>query len=476
MLFQSKNLNMITPVILSGGSGTRLWPLSRKFYPKQFINLVNDTTLFQDTIMRLPKNSTEPLIICNEEHRFIVAEQLRQIDSSNKGIILEPTGKNTAPAIALAAMSLISDNQDPVLLVLSADHLIDDKDKFHHSIKIATKIAEEGKMVAIGVEPNNPEVGYGYIEVDNSKKNEYYSIVSFTEKPNLVNAKKYLDSGRYLWNSGIFIFKASVYLKELAIYEPKIYATCKKSLIQAPKDLDFIRLDNNEFYKCPDKSIDYAVMEKTNIGVVVPFNGNWSDIGSWESLWSSKPKDSNNNVTQGDVVMNKVTNSYIHSSNRLVTVNNLSDLVVIDTQDALLVSSIKNSHDIKNIVKKLKNDNRAEPDHHRKVYRPWGYFDSIDFGKGFKVKRIFVNKGSKLSLQKHKKRSEHWVVVKGSALITCGKKIFKLQENQSTYIPRGEIHRLENCGTETLEIIEVQTGEYFGEDDIIRLEDDYKRK
>jgi mannose-1-phosphate guanylyltransferase len=466
---------MITPVVLSGGSGTRLWPLSRKFYPKQFINLVNDTTLFQDTIMRLPKNVAEPLIICNEEHRFIVAEQLRQIESSNKGIILEPTGKNTAPAIALAAMSLINDDQNPILLVLSADHLINNNNEFHKSIEIATKSAEEGKMVAIGVKPNKPEIGYGYIEVNNSKNNEYYDIISFTEKPNLENAKKYLDSGNYYWNSGIFMFKASAYLKELELHEPEIYTICKKSCNKASKDLDFIRLNNEEFYKCPEKSIDYAVMEKTNSGVVVPFDGGWSDIGSWESLWDSKPKNSNNNIIEGDVILSKVKNSYIHSSNRLVTVNDLSDLVIIDTQDALLVSSKKNSQDIKNIVEKLKNDNRSEPDNHRKVYRPWGYFDSVDSGKSFKVKRIFVNPGAKLSLQKHKKRSEHWVVVKGVALITCGEEVFKLQENQSTYIPRGEIHRLENCGIETLEIIEIQTGEYFGEDDIIRLEDDYKR-
>jgi len=466
---------MITPVILSGGSGTRLWPLSRKFYPKQFIKLINDTTLFQDTIIRLPNNVSAPLIICNEEHRFIVAEQLRQIESNNKGIILEPTGKNTAPAIAIAAMSLINDGQDPILLVLSADHLIINNDKFHKSIEIATKIADEGKMVAIGVKPNKPEIGYGYIEVNNLEKNEYYDIISFTEKPNLKNANKYLDSENYYWNSGIFMFKASAYLKELEIYEPEIYTICKKSCLKASKDLDFIRLNNEEFDKCPEKSIDYAVMEKTNSGVVVPFDGGWSDIGSWESLWDSKSKDSNNNIIEGDAILSKVKNSYIHSSNRLVTVNGLSDLVIIDTQDALLVSSKKNSQDIKNIVKKLKIENRSEPDNHRKVYRPWGYFDSIDSGKSFQVKRIFVNPGAKLSLQKHEKRSEHWVVVKGIALITCGKKVFKLQENQSTYIPRGEIHRLENFGVETLEIIEIQTGEYFGEDDIIRLKDDYKR-
>ena len=466
---------MITPLILSGGSGTRLWPLSRKFYPKQFINLVNEKTLFQDTILRLPKNLTKPLIVCNEEHRFIVAEQLRQIDSGNKGIILEPSGKNTAPAIALAAIFLINNKEDPILLVLSADHLIDNKDKFYKSIQIAAKIADKGKMVAIGVKPNKPEIGYGYIKVDKSEKNEYYDILKFTEKPDLVDAKEYLDSKEYFWNSGIFMFKASIYLNELEKYEPEIYSICKKSYTKVIKDLDFIRIDNKEFEKCQSKSIDYALMEKTNIGAVVPFNGSWSDIGSWESLWDSKTKDKNNNVKEGDVILNKVKNSYIQSSNRLVTVNDVSDLVVIDTQDALLISNIKNSQEIKNIVKELKNSNRGETDNHRKVYRPWGYFDSIDLGKKFQVKRIFVNQGAKISLQKHQKRSEHWVVVKGIALITCGKKTFKLHENESTYIPKGEIHRLENCGNETLEVIEIQTGDYFGEDDIIRLEDDYKR-
>ena len=466
---------MIVPVILAGGGGVRLWPLSREFYPKQFINLVNDTSLFQDTIMRLPDELYSPLVICNEEHRFIVAEQLRQINSSNKGIILEPIGKNTAPAIAIAAMNLLNEREDPILLVLSADHLIDNNQKFLKTIRIASKIAEQGKMVAIGVQPNKPEIGYGYIEVDNSEKNEYYNIISFTEKPNLKAAKKYLNSGNHYWNSGIFIFKASVYLNELKKYEPEIFTICKKSCVNPPKDLDFIRLDNEEFYKCPNKSIDYAVMEKTNNGAVVPFDGSWSDIGSWEALWSSKVKDSNNNVSEGDVVLKKVQNSYIHSSNRLIVANDISDLIIIDTQDALLVSSKKSSQDIKNIVQNLKKDNRSEPNNHRKVYRPWGYYDSIDTGKGFQVKRIFVNPGAKLSLQKHKKRSEHWVIVKGIALITCGKKVFQLNENQSTYIPKEEIHRLENKSDSPLEIIEIQTGDYLGEDDIIRLEDDYHR-
>jgi mannose-1-phosphate guanylyltransferase len=466
---------MIVPVILSGGSGTRLWPLSRKHYPKQFISLVNKTTLFQDTIMRLPGDISSPMIVCNEEHRFIVAEQLRQIKSNNKGIILEPIGKNTAPAIAIAAMHLLNNDEDPVLLVLSADHLIEDTKRFHSSIKIANKIAEQGKLVTLGVKPNKPEIGYGYIETDHSLVLEYYKIISFTEKPSLEAAQKYVNSGHYYWNSGIFIFKASTYLKELERYEPEIYSICKKSCSKTPKDLDFIRLDNDEFFKCPNKSIDYAVMEKTNAGVVVPFYGNWSDIGSWESLWDSKSKDINNNVCEGDIALNNVKNSYIYSSNRLISANDFSDLVIIDTQDALLVSSKRSSQDIKYIVEKLKKNNRTESEIHRKVFRPWGYFDSIERGDGFQVKRIFVNQAAKLSLQKHMHRSEHWVVVKGVAIVTCGDKKFKLRENQSTYIPRGEIHRLENHGNKTLEIIEIQTGDYLGEDDILRIKDDYKR-
>ena len=466
---------MIVPVILSGGSGTRLWPLSRTFFPKQFINLINDTTLFQDTIMRLPKEVSEPLIICNEAHRFIVAEQLRQIKSGNIGIILEPVGKNTAPAIAIAAMKLLNDNKDPILLVLSSDHLIKNNQKFHYSIMVANEIAKQKKLVAIGVEPSAAETGYGYIEIDNSDTSEYYNIISFTEKPNQKNAKKYLDSGNYLWNSGIFLFRASVYLRELEKFEPEIYTACKKSSKSVNIDSDFVRLDNNHFRKCPSKSIDYAVMEKTNDAVVVPFNGIWSDIGTWDNLWKVKPKDTNNNVIEGDVILDKVSNSYVYSSNRLVSATNLSDLIIIDTQDALLVSSKKSSQNINNIVEKLKIDSRSEKDDNRKVYRPWGYFDSIDYGEGFQVKRLFINPGAKLSLQKHQKRAEHWVVVKGIALVTCGEKKYKLTENQSTYIPKGEIHRLENCEKTPLEIIEIQTGNYLGEDDIIRLEDDYER-
>ena len=466
---------MIIPLILSGGSGTRLWPLSRKLYPKQFLSLASENSLFQDSLMRLPSEARSPVIICNEDHRFIVAEQLRQINCRNNGIILEPIGKNTAPAIALAAIDLLTKYDDPILLVLSADHIIKDELKFHNSINIATEHAKSNKLVSIGIHPEKPEVGFGYIEVDKSKEDEFYKIISFTEKPSLQIAETYLESGNYYWNSGIFVFKASVYLKELKKYEPKIFDVCKKSMANPSKDLDFIRVKNQTFVNCPDKSIDYAVMEKTSNGVVVPYNGFWSDVGSWESLWSSKSKDNNFNVIEGDVLINEVNNSFIQSSNRLICANDISDLIIIDTQDSLFISSKNNSSDVKNFVKKLIDLNRNETNNHRKVYRPWGYYDSVDNGDGFQVKRIFVNPGSKLSMQKHKKRAEHWIIVKGIALITCGNRVFELKSSQSTFIPKGEVHRLENKQTIPLEIIEIQTGEYLGEDDIIRLEDDYHR-
>ena len=466
---------MIVPVILSGGSGTRLWPLSRKLHPKQFINLVNETTLFQDTILRLPEDVAEPLIICNKEHRFLAAEQLREIGKKTKGIILEPEGRNTAPAVALAALQFINKGEDPILLVLSADHLIENIEAFHQSITIASNLAENNKLITFGVVPNKAETGYGYIEANINNTDDYYSIKSFTEKPSQKNAKKYLDSGNYLWNSGMFMFKASVYLSELEKFEPEILSACKKSCTTENIDSDFIRIDNDAFHQCPNESIDYAVMEHTKNGVVVPLDANWSDVGSWSSLWDSKTKDSNDNVSEGDVFLEDVKNTYTYSSNRLVSVIGVSNLVIVDTQDALLVADKHQTHNIKKIVARLNNDKRSEVDNHRKVFRPWGYYDSVDSEEGFQVKRIVVNSGAKLSLQKHKYRAEHWVVVKGVALVTCGDKIFELVENQSTYIPQGSLHRLENHQDIPLEIIEIQTGSYLGEDDIIRFEDDYQR-
>ena len=468
---------MIIPVILSGGSGTRLWPLSRKLHPKQFIELVGSNTLFQEAVLRLPELVEEPIVICNEEHRFLAAEQLREIDRSASSIILEPIGKNTAPAIALAALKSIRDNKNAILLVLSADHLIQDVGKFHQAVEFAEKQADQDKLVTFGITPNKAETGYGYIRVDDCQDENYFNIDEFVEKPDYETAKIYVDSGEYFWNSGMFMFKASVYLDELDKYEPEILNACKKSCQTEFHDLDFIRLNKDEFLRCPSQSIDYAVMEKTKKSVMVELDASWSDVGSWSALWDSQTKDNNNNFVFGDVILDKVNNSYIRSaSNRLVSVIGVSNLVIVDTQDAILVADKSQDQLVKNIVQNLQDSKRSECDHHRKVFRPWGHYDSIDVEDDFLVKRILVKPRSKLSLQKHQYRAEHWVVVKGHAKVTCGDKIFKLEENQSTYIPLGVVHRLENTGDVPLEVIEIQTGKHLYEGDIVRLEDDYKRQ
>jgi len=467
---------MIIPVILAGGSGTRLWPLSRKLHPKQFIELIGETTLFQEAILRLPELVEKPLVICNEEHRFLTAEQLRQIDRSASSIILEPVGKNTAPAIALAALKSINNNENVILLVLSADHLIQDVGKFHQAIESAKKQAEKNKLVAFGIVPKSVETSFGYIKGDVSQDEDYYNIDEFVEKPDYKTAQKYVDSGKYFWNSGMFMFKASVYLDELDKYEPEILSACRRSCQTEFHDLDFVRLNKDEFLRCPSQSIDYAVMEKTKDAVMVELDASWNDVGSWSALWDSQPKDVNNNLISGDVILNEVNNSYVHSaSNRLVSAIGVSNLVIVDTQDAILVADKSQDQLVKNIVQKLQNSKRSECDHHRTVFRPWGHYDSIDIEDDFIVKRILVNPRSRLSLQKHQYRAEHWVVVKGHAKVTCDDKVFKLEENQSTYIPLGVVHRLENVGNIPLEVIEIQTGERLNEDDIIRLEDDYKR-
>lgn len=466
---------MITPIILAGGSGTRLWPLSRKLQPKQFINLVNETTLFQDTLLRLPKNTANPIVICNEDHRFLVAEQARQINKKLDCIILEPFGKNTAPAIALAAIKLRKNNKNPTLLILAADHLIKDLDAFHRAINISEDLVKENKLITFGIVPDRVETGYGYIEAKINNEEEQFDILSFTEKPNEKNASNYIKSGNYFWNSGMFMFSSSKYLDELRKFNLSIYEICKKSIKNELKDIEFIRIDKEEFVKCPNLSIDYAVMEKTSDAKVVPLDAGWSDVGSWDTLMNSKIRDSFGNVSEGDVLLENVQNSYIYSSNRLIAAMNISDLIIIDTQDALLISNKNNSSGIKRLVDQLKSSNRTESENHRKVYRPWGYYDSIDIGQNFQVKKISVNPGAKLSLQKHLYRAEHWVVVRGTAKITRGDQTFYLRENQSTYISKGEIHRLENQENDPLEIIEIQTGHYLGEDDIIRLKDDYLR-
>jgi mannose-1-phosphate guanylyltransferase len=466
---------MILPIILSGGSGTRLWPLSRKLYPKQFINLINETTLFQDTILRLPNELENPLIICNEEHRFIAAEQLREINKDSNGIILEPEGKNTAPAIALAAFHELNNNRDPILFVLSSDHIILDNEIFHKSIEVANRLARKNKLVTFGAKPDKPDTGYGYIQVDKTQPKEYFDIKTFVEKPDLKNAQKYIKLGSYFWNTGMFMFKASKYLNELKKFEPKIFECCLKSINKESRDNDFIRVNQDIFSQCKKQSIDYAVMEKTNEGVVVPLNSYWSDVGSWDRLFKVKSKDLNGNFCDGDVLIDEVKNSFIQSTNRLVSVAGVSDLVIVETKDSVLITQKNQSGLTSSIVSKLKNLKRDEANIHRKVYRPWGFFDSIESGDGFQVKKLKVNPGAKLSLQKHQYRSEHWIVTSGEADVTCGQDKFKLIKNESTFIPKGEVHRLENKGTQDLVIIEIQTGDYLGEDDIIRLEDDYYR-
>ena len=467
---------MIIPVILAGGSGTRLWPLSRKLHPKQFIELIGETTLFQEAVLRLPKSIGDLLVICNEEHRFLAAEQLCQINRPATSIILEPVGKNTAPAIALAALKSINNNENVILLVLSADILIQDVDKFHHAIEFAKKQAEQNKLVTFGITPNKVETRYGYIRVNTLQDENYFNIDKFVEKPDYETAQRYVGSGDYFWNSGMFMFKASVYLDELDKYEPEILSACRRSCQTEFHDLDFVRLNKDEFLRCPSQSIDYAVMEKTKDAVMVELDASWNDVGSWSALWDSQPKDVNNNLISGDVILNEVNNSYVHStSNRLVSAIGVSNLVIVDTQDAILVADKSQDQLVKNIVQNLQNSKRSECDHHRTVFRPWGHYDSIDIEDNFIVKRILVNPRSRLSLQKHQYRAEHWVVVKGYAKVTCDDKVFKLEENQSTYIPLGVVHRLENVGNIPLEVIEIQTGERLNEDDIIRLEDDYKR-
>jgi len=468
---------MITPVILSGGSGTRLWPLSRTKYPKQFINLLKkNSSLLQETILRLPNNTANPIIVCNKDHRFIAAEQLREINKTTSGIILEPVGRNTAPAVTLAALKSIKDKEDSVMLVLSADHLIKNISSFHESIKLGESLALQNQLVVFGITPIRAETGYGYIEAKLENNSKSFKVESFKEKPLIDDAERYFKSKNFLWNSGIFMFKASVFLKELEKFNPVIINACRNALASEEIDSEFIRLIDEEFKKSPNISIDYAVMEKTRNAAVIKLDSEWSDVGSWSSLYDAKPKDSNKNVIEGDVVIKEVSNSYIHSSNKLISASGISNLVIIDTPDALLVANKNKTQNIGQIVTGLQNNNRSETNDHRKVYRPWGYYDRIESGTGFQVKRIVLNPKAKISLQKHEFRSEHWVVIKGNALVVNGKNKFKLNENQSTYIAKGEVHRLENLNDVELEIIEIQTGEYLGEDDIIRLDDDYSRK
>ncbi|KAA8732053.1 mannose-1-phosphate guanylyltransferase/mannose-6-phosphate isomerase [Acinetobacter qingfengensis] len=466
----------ILPVIMAGGSGTRLWPLSRTQYPKQFLKLSPDGyTLLQSTLLRLKNlDCADPILICNEEHRFLAAEQMREIGIQAK-IILEPEGKNTAPAITLAAFYQTQLNSpDTILLVLAADHVITQQENFEHSIQQAIQLAEQNKLVTFGIVPTHAETGYGYIE-KGAIELTGFKVQRFVEKPNVTTAQEYLDSEKFLWNSGMFMFKADVYLNELKKYAQDIYTSCQTAIQDTKSDLDFIRIDKDAFSQCRSESIDYAVMEQTHDAVVVPLDANWNDVGSWSALWDIQSKDSQGNVLHGDVITVNSQNNYIHGESRLVSLLGVDNLVVIETKDAVLVADKNKVQDIKKIVETLKQQDRTEHYCHREVYRPWGKYDSIDHADRYQVKRITVKPGQKLSIQMHHHRSEHWIVVSGTAKIHKGKESFLLTENQSTYIPLGEIHALENPGKVPLELIEVQSGSYLGEDDIVRFEDIYGR-
>lgn len=464
------------PVILSGGSGTRLWPLSRPLYPKQFLALHSDRTLFQDTVLRVQRAGlSAPIIVCNEEHRFIVEENFSLIDSKPQHIILEPSARNTAPAIAAAAIVALQDHDDPVLMILPADHVIADHSAFAEALATAEKMALDGYLVTFGIKPHEPQTGYGYIEMGEALGNQVYAIKSFKEKPNLETAQTFLESGQYVWNSGMFCFKASLYLQELEKYHPELLKYARLAVQDMKRDLGFLRLAKDPFNQCTSISIDYAVMERTERGVAVSLDAQWSDIGSWDAVWKSAAKDEQENVCKGAVLTHKSQKNYIYSSDKLVTVIGCENLVVINTQDAVLVVHKDAVQDVKTVVEDLKAAGNPVALHHRTVYRPWGHYDSICRGERDQVKRISVKPGAKLSLQKHHHRSEHWVVVKGTAKVTKGDEILTVTENESVYLPLGIVHALENPGKITLEIIEVQTGSYLGEDDIVRLEDRYGR-
>jgi len=463
---------MIKAVIMAGGSGTRLWPLSRAAHPKQFLALHGEGTMLQNTVKRLSGLDVQSsVVICNEEHRFFVAEQLREIDKLD-AIILEPVGKNTAPAIALAAF--LAREDDPLLLVLAADHVVQDEVMFTKAVSDALPLAESGKLVTFGIVPQDANTGYGYIK-RGKPQDTGFIVDQFVEKPSIEVAKDYLASGEYYWNSGMFLFKASRYLEELKKFRPDIYQTCKSAVIETDADLDFLRINKEKFEACPSESIDYAVMEKTDDAVVVPMDAGWSDIGSWSSLWEISEKDSNGNATYGDVILHESNNSYVRTDGKLIAVIGVDDLVIVGTKDVLVVAHKDSVQNVKTVVEKLKSESRPEWEHHREVYRPWGKYDAIDSGERYQAKRITVNPGAKLSVQMHHHRAEHWVVVSGTAKVTNGDRTFILSENESTYIPVGEVHALENPGKVPLEIIEIQSGSYLGEDDIVRLEDIYGR-
>nr|WP_228064500.1 mannose-1-phosphate guanylyltransferase/mannose-6-phosphate isomerase [Lysobacter avium] len=471
-------MGMLHPVVLSGGSGTRLWPLSRQNQPKQFLTLIGERSLYQETVLRASRlpGVQPPITICSQLHRFMVGEQLQAIAMGNGGIVLEPLARNTAPAIALAAMQALRTDPEATLLVMPADHLIEDEAAFRDAVGRALSLAEQDWLVAFGITPDYAETGYGYIRQGGALGTDGYGIDRFVEKPDLETAQQYLDAGDYAWNSGMFLFSARGYLDELARHAPTIVDAVERAWAKASTDLDFIRIDETAFAASPSDSIDYAVMEKTDRAAVVPVSCGWSDIGSWSSLWSVAEHDADGNRQEGDVISVDTTGSLVKASERrLIATIGVEDLIIIDTPDATLVARKDRVQDVKLVVDQLKAAGRSEHLFHRKVYRPWGSYDSIGVGERFQVKRIVVKPGAALSLQKHRHRAEHWVVVSGTAEVTCGERVFDLHENESTFIPLGSVHRLRNRGTGPVELIEVQSGSYLGEDDIVRLEDVYGR-
>jgi mannose-1-phosphate guanylyltransferase/mannose-6-phosphate isomerase len=469
----------IYPVILSGGSGTRLWPLSRAALPKQLLALVSDRTMLQETALRLSgiPGMMAPLMVCGNDHRFMIAEQMREIGIVPMGIMLEPEGRNTAPAVAAAAHYLMAIEPDAVMLVLPADHVINDVPAFHAAIARASSAVAAGALATFGIVPSGPETGYGYIRRGEAvpASDGCFSVARFVEKPDLATAQSFIDDGSYLWNSGMFLFSAARYLEELASLRPDIAACAKKAVSDGYRDLDFCRLHEASFAACPSESIDYAVMEHTRHAVVVPADIGWSDVGSWSALWEVQQSDAQGNVLRGDVYTDEVSNSLIRAESRMVAVIGVSDVVVVETNDAVLVVHKDQVQKVKQVVDHLKKLKRNEHINHTRVYRPWGCYEGIDAGERFQVKRIIVNPGQILSLQMHHHRAEHWVVVTGTARVTCGEVVKLLTENESTYIPIGVTHRLENPGKLPLHLIEVQSGSYLGEDDIVRFEDMYKR-
>ena len=467
---------MLKPVLLSGGVGSRLWPVSREAYPKQFLPLAGEQSMLVDTLHRLEALSAQPpMVVCNEEHRFIVAEQLREAGVAGAEIVLEPCGRNTAPAVAVAALQALKSDEDAILLVLPADHLVENPAAFHAAVREALPLAEQGRLVTFGVVPTRAETGYGYIRRGPSLGGGLYNLESFVEKPDAATAESYLQSGDYLWNSGKFLFGARAYIEELRVLAPAMLEACVGALEGAEADLDFVRLDADIFATCPSDSIDYAVMEKTERGAVAVLDCGWSDVGAWSALWDVGEADAQGNVLQGDVLVDQSHNNYLRSESRLLAVTGINDLVVVETADAVLVSHRDTVQDVKRLVTALKSSGRAEANVHARVYRPWGSYESLITSERFQVKSIIVNPGQKLSLQKHHHRAEHWIVVSGTAEVTCEEKVFTLAEDESTYIPLGHKHRLANPGRIPLELIEVQSGSYLGEDDIVRYEDIYGR-